>query len=215
MLFLLCTAVCVLGYYTLVRFSCPSTKVPSYFLVPRFLWQKDDNMHGIRFCFSYLEIVSGRGADQLLLLVLWSYCLSCLKEQKKDLAALQVEGVRRASFCTVTRNVEVCHFSCRFSSEPFSALCEVNVASERGIVKFILTYLRRSSKTGSGVLTFWSSQFGWASTYRQNNVKDYSKYLLLWGYMSRLTWLFTKWSLAKLSHQNPNWYKQQCINLDL
>lgn len=60
MLFLSCTAVCVLGYYNLVHFSCPSTKVPSYFLVPRFLWQKDDNMHAICSCFSYLEIMNSR-----------------------------------------------------------------------------------------------------------------------------------------------------------
>lgn len=79
MLFLSCTAVCVVGYYNWVCFYCPSTKVPSYFLVPSFLWQKDNNMHMICFCFSYLQIVSGSGADQLQF-VFWSYCLSCFEE---------------------------------------------------------------------------------------------------------------------------------------
>lgn len=77
--FLCCTAVCVVGYYNWVCFYCPLTKVPSYFLVPSLLWQKDNNMHMICFCFSYLQIVSGSGADQLQF-VFWSYCLGCFEE---------------------------------------------------------------------------------------------------------------------------------------
>ena len=180
MLFLSCTAVCVLGYYNWVCFSCPSAKIPSYFLAPRLLWQKDNNMHMICFCFSYLQIVSGSGADQLLL-VSWSYCLSCFEEQKRKLASLPVEGERRTSFCSVTRTVEDCLFSCRFfCSQTFSALCKINVVSENAIIKFIPTYLSRSSKTESGILTLWSSQFRWASAYRQNNIKESPEYVLLW-----------------------------------
>lgn len=36
MLFLSCTAVCVIGYYNWVCFYCPLTKVPSYFWFPGF-----------------------------------------------------------------------------------------------------------------------------------------------------------------------------------
>lgn len=78
----------------------------------------------ICFCFSYLQIVSGSGADQLLL-VSWSYCLSCFEEQKKKLASLQVEGGRRTPSWRVTRTVEDCLFSWRFFSlQAFSALCK-------------------------------------------------------------------------------------------
>lgn len=202
MLFLSCTAVCVLGYYNWVCFSCPSTKVPSYFVVPRLLWQKDGNMHVISFCFSYLQVVSSSGADQLLL-VSWIYCLSCFEEQKKKLASLQVEVL----FCH--QNSGRLPFSCRlFSSRAFSALCKINVASENAVIKFSLTCLSRSSKTESAILTLWSSQFRWAPTCRQNNIKESPKYVLFWDYTSHLIWLFTKWSLAKLPHQTPNWYKQ-------
>lgn len=211
--FLSCTAVYVLGYYNWVPFSCLSTKVPSYFVVPRLLWQKDDNIHVICFCFSYLQIVSSSEADQLLL-VLWSCCLSRLEEQKKKVASLQVEGGRRTSFCSVTGTVEDCLFSCRFfSSQAFSALCKINVVSENAIIKFILTCLSRSSKTGSGILVLWSSWFSWASTYRPNNIKESPKHVLVWDCVPHLIWLFTKWSLAKLSHQKPNWCKQ-CIKID-
>lgn len=129
--FLSCTAVCILGYYNWICFSCPSTKFSSYFLVLSHLWQKDDDMHVISFCFSYLSIVSGSGAEQLLL-VLWSYCLSCFEEQKKQLASLQVESGRRTSFCSFTRTVENWFFTCWFFSlQAPCALLKANVVSEK------------------------------------------------------------------------------------
>lgn len=146
-------------------------KVPSYFVFPRLLWRKDDNVHMICFYFSYLQLVSGSGADQLLL-VLWSCCLSCFEEQKKKLASLQVEGRRWTSFCSLTRRL---HFSCRFFSLwAFSAICKINVVSENAIIGFVPTCLSRSNKAELGreflLLSLWSSQFRWASTYRQNNI---------------------------------------------
>lgn len=169
-------------------------------------------MHVISFCFSCLQIVCGSGAGQLLP-VLWNCCLSCFEEQKKKLASPQVEGRRKTSFCSVTRTVKTALFLCMFfSSWAFSALCKINVVSENAIIKFILTCLSRSSKTESGV-EFWllalrSKWFKWSSNYRQNNIEKSLKYILVWEYIRHLIWLFIKWSLAKLSHQKPNWYKQ-------
>lgn len=140
-----------------------------------------------------------------------------LSNRKRNWVLLRLKVGGRLHSAVSQNQWKMAFLSCRFFfSQGVSALCKINVVSETAIIKFIPAGLGRSSKTG-GCVGYWLQLSEMVTSGRVVPIGriTWRSPLSIFGALWPISFACSlKWSLAKLSLQEPKWYKQQCVTLD-